>query len=160
MDFTDSPITPAMSLALSRTRTLKVQRSGCTLICKLVQSDGKFVTLSYRDMTKLVTSWKFMADAKDTLLDQAERERLFLEANPRQPAKRKLAYDFAEDDAEADDSPIQPSGQPAARGPFETPANHQEDSQEFFTPTPGAPSQQEDPSIIVISDDECGEMDL
>ena len=89
MDFTESPTTPAMSMALSRTRTLKVQRSGCTLICKVVQNDGKFVTLSYRDITKLMTSWKFMADAKDTLLEQAERERLFLEANPRQTAKRK-----------------------------------------------------------------------
>ena len=139
MDFTDSPISQAMSLALSR--TLKVQRSGCTLICKVAQNDGKFVTLIYRDMTKLMTSWKFMADAKDTLLEQAERKRLFLEANPRQLAKRKLAYDSAdkEDDAEADDSPIQPSGQPAARETFLTPANHLEDSQEFFTPTPGPP---------------------
>ena len=141
MVFTDSPISQAMSLALSRTRTLKVQQSGCTLICKVAQNDGKFVTLSYRDMTKLMTSLKFMADAKDTLLEQAERERLFLVANPRQPAKRKLAYDSAdkEEGAEADDSPIQPSGQPAARETFETPANHLEDRQDLFTPTPGPP---------------------
>ena len=55
-----------------------------------------------------------MADAKDTLLEQAEREMLFLDANPRQPAKRKLAYDSAdkEDDAEADDSLISHQGSP------------------------------------------------
>ena len=96
-----------------------------------------------------MTSWKFLEDAKETLLEEAERERLFLEQNPRQPAKRKLTYEESGDGSDNDgnrseeDSQIPPSGWPAPGG-----------AQSFVTPAPGVPPCDEcDISIIMISDD-------
>ena len=77
--------------------------------------------LGCRALTKLMSSWKFVTDAKETLLDAGEREKLLLEGHtPIQPAKRKLDYAYnAEDGAESGDETIPPSGTPTVQQHFE-----------------------------------------
>lgn len=102
----------SLSLSLSRTRTLKMQRSGVVIIAKIMQNDGTGITLGYRALMKLLAAGKFVAGARRTLLHEAERERLSLEGHtPVQPARRKLCFDSDSSD-ESEESIIPPSGTP------------------------------------------------
>ena len=116
-----------MTLTLSRTRKLKLQRSGCVIIAKIMHNDGTGITLGYRALMKLMTAGKFVAEAKEALLDAAEREKLFLEgATPMQSSKRKLEYDLEVFEGAEDRIPS--SGTPVATQQMP----YLEDSQVFY----------------------------
>ena len=102
----------SLSYSLSRTRTLKMQRSGDVIIAKITHNDGTGITLGYRALLKLLAAGNFISEARRTLLYRAERERLEMEGHtPLRPAKRKLCFhsDGSEEDEE---SRIPPSGTP------------------------------------------------